>query len=68
LIGDIEPGTSKSVVLSPSSESHIELAFSGHPRLKIDCYFEQGYGGILAAEITAQRVVAIRDSTYPGWW
>ncbi|WP_139236768.1 hypothetical protein [Rugamonas rubra] len=62
-IGDIEPGTSKWVVLNPTSESHVELTFSGHPRLMIDCYFEHGYSGTLAAEITVEKVVTIKDST-----
>lgn len=66
VIGDIEPGTSKSVVLNPISESHVELTFSGHPRLTIDCYFEHGYSGTLATEITVERVVTVKDSMVPG--
>jgi hypothetical protein len=62
-IGDIEPGTSKSVVLNPTSESHVELTFSGHPRLTIDCYFEHDYSGTLATEITVEKVVSVKDST-----
>lgn len=61
-IGDIEAGASKSVVLHPTSDSHVELASAGHSRLIIDCYLEYGYGGTLAAEITADRVV-VRDAT-----
>ncbi|MQA37015.1 hypothetical protein [Rugamonas aquatica] len=62
-IGDIEAGASKSVVLHPTSDSHVELAFTDHPRLKVDCYLEYGYGGTLATEITVDRVVAVKDST-----
>lgn len=65
-IGDIEPGNSKSVLLNPTSESHVELTFSGHSRLTIDCYFEHGYSGTLAAEITVEKVVTVKDSTVPG--
>jgi hypothetical protein len=66
LIGDIAPGASKSVVLNPTPESHVELTFSGHPRLTIDCYFEKGYGGTLATEVTVKKVVTVKDSTAPG--
>ncbi len=66
LIGDIAPGASKSVVLNPTSESHVELTFAGHPRLTIDCYFEKGYGGTLATELTVEKVVTVKDSTVPG--
>ncbi|WP_332854462.1 hypothetical protein [Duganella sp. S19_KUP01_CR8] len=65
-IGDIEPGSSKTVVLSPTSESHVELTFAGSPGLKIDCYFERGYSGTLATEITVEKVVAVKDSIVPG--
>jgi hypothetical protein len=66
VIGDIQPDTSKSVVLNPTSESHVELTFSGHPRLMIDCYFEHGYSGTLATEITVEKIVTVKDSTVPG--
>lgn len=62
-IGDIEAGASKSVVLHPTSDSHVELAFADHPRLKVDCYLEYDYGGTLATEITVDKVVAVKDST-----
>jgi hypothetical protein len=66
LIGDIEPGASRSVVLNPTSESHVELTLSDHPRLTIDCYFEQGYSGTIASEITVDKVVTVKNSTGPG--
>lgn len=61
-IGDLAPGTGKSLQLHPGADSHIELALAGHPRLVIDCYFSGGYSGSIAAEVTVDQVVAINNS------
>lgn len=61
-IGDIAAGASKSVALEPGADSHVELAFSGHPRLIVDTYFSGGYTGAIAAELTADRVVTVDNA------
>lgn len=60
-IGDLPPGASKSVRLSPTSESHIELSQAGHARLTVGGYFEKGYRGTITADVTTDRVVVVRD-------
>jgi hypothetical protein len=56
-LGDLAPGSTKSITVNPTGESDIELAFSDARRLKIDCYFESGYEGEIVAKVTAQEVV-----------
>lgn len=60
-IGDLSPGKSKSINVDPTGESHIELIFSDSRRLMIDCYFEPRYEGKIAAEVTSQDVVSVKD-------
>jgi hypothetical protein len=62
-IGDLAPGTSKSIAVHPTADSHIELVFDRTRRLKIDCYLERGYRGKIAAAVTPERVVAVKDET-----
>jgi hypothetical protein len=64
-IGDLEPGAIKTVELSPTGESDIDLSSAGNPRLKVDCYFEPGYGGRISAEVTAIDVVAVQVALDP---
>jgi hypothetical protein len=60
-IGDVAPGTSKTVKVFAKGESHIELEQAGKNRLVIGCYFEDGYMGKITAEITPTQVVNIKD-------
>ncbi|WP_020654294.1 hypothetical protein [Massilia niastensis] len=60
-IGDLAPGASKSVRVSPTSESNIELSQSGHARLTVGGYFEKGYRGTISADVTTESVVMVRD-------
>lgn len=62
-IGDLVPGASKSIAVHPSADSHIELVFDRTRRLKIDGYLERGYRGKIAAAVTPERVVAVKDET-----
>jgi hypothetical protein len=62
-IGDLAPGASKSIAVHPTADSHIELVFDRTRRLKIDCYLERGYRGRIAAAITPERVVSVKDET-----
>jgi len=61
-VGDIAPGASTSVRLNPTGESHIELEVADHSRMKIDCYFEHGYGGSVAADLTPDGIVAVKSA------
>jgi hypothetical protein len=60
-LGDLTPGASKTIRLKPTGESRIDLVFSGSRRLAIDCYFESGYKGEIAAEVTPQKVVSVKS-------
>src|SRR5436309_1468181 len=46
-LGDLAPGVSRAQMVSPTSESHVEVEFTDEQdsrvRLKVDCYFEPGY-------------------------
>lgn len=65
-IGDLEPGASTSVVLTPKADTHIELTLTGHPRLTVDCYFSGGYTGNVSADVTADKVVSVENATVFG--
>lgn len=60
-LGDLAPGSSKSIKVDPTGESHIELVFSGTRRLTIDCYVESGYKGKITAEVTPEKVVSVKS-------
>ena len=55
-IGDIPAGESRKVRLATTGESHVELELASG-RLIINCYFEDGYGGHITAQITRSTVV-----------
>jgi hypothetical protein len=54
-IGRLAPGESHTVRVSPTSESHVEIAFVDHAgrahRLNASGYFEPGYHGTIEVEI-----------------
>ena len=60
-LGDLPPGSSKTVKLNATGDSHIELRFLNGRRLTIDCYFGPGSGGSIKAKVTSQAVVAVED-------
>jgi hypothetical protein len=64
-LGDLLPGDSRQVAVSPGGESHVELEFQGHPRLVVGCYFEPGYSGTITAEVTPLKVVSVNSSIQP---
>jgi hypothetical protein len=55
-IGDIPAGQSRNIRLATTGESHVELELATG-RLIINCYFEDGYGGRITAEVTRSAVV-----------
>jgi hypothetical protein len=60
-LGDLPAGSSKTVKLDATGDSHIELRFSNGHQLTIDCYFEPAYSGSIKAKITSQAVIAVED-------
>lgn len=59
-VGELAPGARKTIPVSPSGESHIELEQSSGRRLVVDCYFESGYSGTISAEVSFARVVSVK--------
>jgi hypothetical protein len=64
-LGDLPAGSSKTVELHATGDSHIELRFSNGHHLTIDCYFEPAYSGRIKAKITSHAVVAVEDEIRP---
>ena len=62
-LGDLPVGSSKTVTLHATGDSHIELRFSNGRHLTVDCYFEPAYTGRIKATITSQAVIAVEDKT-----
>lgn len=60
-LGDLAPGSSKSIKVNPTGDSHIELVFADSRRLTIDCYIQPAYRGTITAEVTPTRVVSVKD-------
>lgn len=64
-LGDIRPGESRTVEVSPTGESHVEIEHA-EGRLMVDTYFESGYQGSITVEITAGEVVRVQDNVRVG--
>lgn len=64
-LGNIPPGESKTVDVSPTGESHVEIEHT-KGRLVVDTYFEAGYQGRITAEITAGEVVRVQGDVRIG--
>jgi hypothetical protein len=65
-IGDLAPGETKRLRLSPTGDSHVELALAGGRRLVIGSYLQPGYRGSLEARVTADAVLTVRNEVEPG--
>ena len=61
-IGDVLVNQTRSVVVKPSGESHIEIEQAGHQPLVVDCYFEPGYAGDVSADVTTDKVVSVKNN------
>lgn len=61
-LGDLPAGSSKKVVVEPTSESHVEIEHDGHTPLIVDCYFEPGYTGTIAVEVTPHKIGRVQSS------
>ena len=59
-VGNIQAGDSRSVRVSPTGESHIEIEHS-KGRLIVDTYFESGYRGGVCVEITETEIKRVKN-------
>lgn len=59
-MGDINPGASKSVLVSVTGESYVELSQSNGNQLILDVYLEPGYGGEIYATVTPDSVLSVK--------
>jgi len=64
-IGDIQVGSERSVQVSPSGESHVEIEHS-KGRLIVSTYFESGYHGKVSVEVTRDEVKRVQDEVRTG--
>jgi hypothetical protein len=59
-IGDVQPGSSRNLRVNPTSESHLELEFTGEDgrRVRLDAggYFEPGYRGRIDVRIKDGKI------------
>ena len=60
-VGVVGPRKEKPVQVSAKGESHVEIEYGSGHRLVIGCYFEEGCRGKNTAEVTADKVVLVRD-------
>jgi hypothetical protein len=68
VLGDVAPGTSKTVKINPLVETHrIDLRLLNGRMLTIDCYIsEKDSGGRIKADVTSEAVITVKDeSTLP---
>jgi hypothetical protein len=61
-VGELAPGAKTVLAVKPKGESHVEIEQSSGPRLIVDCYFESGYSGKVAAKVNPTRVVAVESA------
>ncbi len=64
-LGDIKPGETKSIVIKPTRESHLQIEHgkTQRKRIKIDCYLEKGYKGEVKIELTSSKLLKVEDKT-----
>lgn len=60
-VGDVPAGASRTVWVSATAESHIEVEHGtdGRTRLVVDTYFEPGYAGTVMAEVRSDSVLRV---------
>jgi hypothetical protein len=64
-LGDIAPGETKSVRVSPTGESHVEIEHA-EGRFIVNTYFESGYRGHIDVDLTPREVVRVEDKVRIG--
>ena len=61
-LGDIAPKETKSVVVNPKGESHIEIEHGKGDKRKVittDCYLESGYKGKIVIDLDSEKALKI---------
>jgi hypothetical protein len=64
-LGDIDPGQTKSVRVSPAGESHVEIEHTDG-RFIVNTYFESGYRGHIDVDVTPREIVRVEDKVRIG--
>lgn len=64
-VGVLAPDARKTIVVQPKGESHVEIEQSPGQRLVVDCYFESGYSGTVTANVTPDKVIAVKSEVRP---
>jgi hypothetical protein len=70
-IGDMPAGSTRNVLVDPTGESHIEISMQqagGRGRLPVQCYFEAGYSGEIAIDISRDSVTVVDNQIAIGLW
>jgi hypothetical protein len=70
-IGDMPPGSTRSVVVEPTGASRIEISqqlAGGRGRVPVDCYFEGGYSGEIRIELSRASADVVHNRISVGLW
>ena len=70
-IGDMPAGSTRHVLVDPTGESHIEISLQhpgGRERLPVQCYFEAGYSGEIAIDLSPASATVIDNQIAIGLW
>jgi hypothetical protein len=65
------PGSTRSVLVDPTSESHIEISqqlVDGRGRIPVECYFEAGYSGQIEIDLSRRSVTVVDNQISVGLW
>jgi hypothetical protein len=67
LLGDLAAGETRTVKVSPTSESHVEIGFmnpdGSSVRLIAGCYIEPGYRGEIQIDLRDSKLERVRDQS-----
>ncbi len=56
-LGRIDAGQSKTVIVSASGRSHLELEHADGSRLVVRCHFEHGDSGSIHVDVSAKQIL-----------
>ena len=68
-LGELAAGQTASTVISPTSESHVEVGFESAPGIKVQLdaggYFEPRYVGDISIRLEGGRIVDMQQNVFP---
>jgi hypothetical protein len=70
-IGDMPPGSTRSVLVTPTGESHIEISqhqAGSRGRIPVTCYFEAGDSGTIEIDIARTSATVVDNRISVGMW